>query len=578
MSFTLHGISVSSGIAIGHAHLLSHTVLEVVHYVMPKYLVHEEVARFDAAMESTRQELAGLRSNRPLHAAAEFDAFLDLHLMILADEHIDLASRKMIEHEQCNAEWALKIQMDALVAQFEAFDDVYLRERKTDVIQVVERVLKKLTGQPGYLPPATVPGVKMILVAHDISPADLIQLKPHQFSAILTDLGGATSHTAIIARGLSTPCVVGLHRARQLMRENDLIIVDGRQGVVIVNPDEQVLVQYKLLQNRWEENRKKLKCLKSTPANTLDGTAIELHANIELPNDLAAVYENGATGIGLFRSEFLFLNRDVLPDEEEQFLAYRAVAEGMKGLPVTIRTFDLGADKQLNGAQRVASNPALGLRAIRLCLVEPQLFRTQLRALLRASHYGNVKILIPMLSGVSEINQTLQFIGHVKQGLDDEGIPYNREIQIGGMIEIPAAALVLEIFIKKLDFLSIGTNDLIQYTLAIDRTDEEVAHLYDPLHPAVLYLLAHVIGSANKAGIPISVCGEMAGNAEYARLLLGLGLRQFSMNSSQLLSVKQCVINTNLPELDKLTQRILRANDPLKIRELLEKLNAAQVK
>ncbi|MDQ3268079.1 MAG: phosphoenolpyruvate--protein phosphotransferase [Pseudomonadota bacterium] len=575
MSFTLHGISVSSGIAIGHAHLLSHTVLEVVHYVMPKYLVHEEVARFDAAMESTRQELAGLRSNRPLHAAAEFDAFLDLHLMILADEHIELASRKMIEHEQCNAEWALKIQMDALVAQFEAFDDVYLRERKTDVIQVVERVLKKLTGQPGYLPPATMPGVKMILVAHDISPADLIQLKPHQFSAILTDLGGATSHTAIIARGLSTPCVVGLHRARQLMRENDLLIVDGRQGVVIVNPDEQVLVQYKLLQNHWEENRKKLKSFKSTPANTLDGTAIELHANIELPNDLAAVYENGATGIGLFRSEFLFLNRDVLPDEEEQFVAYRAVAEGMKGLPVTIRTFDLGADKQLNGAQRVASNPALGLRAIRLCLVEPQLFRTQLRALLRASHYGNVKILIPMLSGVSEINQTLQFIVNTKQGLDDEGIPYNREIQIGGMIEIPAAALVLEIFIKKLDFLSIGTNDLIQYTLAIDRTDEEVAHLYDPLHPAVLYLLAHVIGNANKAGIPISVCGEMAGNAEYARLLLGLGLRQFSMNSSQLLSVKQCVLKTSLPELVTLTQRILRANDPLKIRELLEKLNAS---
>ena len=575
MSFTLHGIPVSSGIAIGYAHLLSHTVLEVTHYVMPKYLVHEEIARFDAAMESTRQELAGLRSNRPLHAAAEFDAFLDLHLMILADEHIELASRKMIEREQCNAEWALKVQMDALVAQFEAFDDAYLRERKTDVVQVVERVLKKLTGQPGYLPPVSMPDVKMILIAHDISPADLIQVKPHQFSAILTDLGGATSHTAIIARGLSTPCVVGLHRARQLMRENDLLIVDGGQGVVIVNPDEQVLVEYKLLQNQWDEKRNQLKCLKSTLAKTLDGTAIELHANIELPNDLVEVYENGATGIGLFRSEFLFLNRDVLPDEEEQFVAYRAVAEGMKGLPVTIRTFDLGADKQLNGAQRVASNPALGLRAIRLCLAEPQLFRTQLRALLRASYYGNVKILVPMLSGVSEINQTLQFISFAKQSLDDEGIPYNREIQIGGMIEIPAAALVLDVFIKKLDFLSIGTNDLIQYTLAIDRTDEEVAHLYDPLHPAVLYLLAHVIGNANKAGIPISVCGEMAGNVDYARLLLGLGLRQFSMNSAQLLPVKQCVLTTSLPEIVTLTERILRANDPLKIRELLEKLNVA---
>lgn len=575
MSFTLHGIPVSSGIAIGYVHLISHTVLEVVHYVMPRNLVHEEIARFDAAMESTRQELAELRNYRPLHAVAEFDAFLDLHLMILADEHIDLASRKMIEHEQCNAEWALKIQMDALVAQFEEFDDAYLRERKTDVVQVVERVLNKLTGQPGHQPSAVVPDMKMILVAHDISPADLIQLKSHHFAAILTDLGGATSHTAIMARGLSTPCVVGLHRARQLMRENDLLIVDGGQGVVIVNPDEQVLVEYKLLQNQWEEARNKLKCLKSTPAVTLDGTTIELHANIELPNDLAEVYENGATGIGLFRSEFLFLNRDVLPDEEEQFAAYRAVAEGMEGLPVTIRTFDLGADKQLNGAQRVASNPALGLRAIRLCLAEPQMFLTQLRALLRASSYGNVKILIPMLTSVSEINQTLQFIVDAKQSLDNEGIPYNREIQIGGMIEIPAAALVLDVFIKKLDFLSIGTNDLIQYTLAIDRTDDEVAHLYDPLHPAILYLLSHVISSANKAGIPVSVCGEMAGKVIFTRLLLGLGLRQFSMNSAQLLRVKQCVLTTSLPDIVTLKQRILRAKDPLKIRELVEKLNIA---
>jgi len=575
MSFTLHGIPVSSGIAIGYAHLLSHTVLEVVHYVMPRHLVHEEVARFNAAVESTRQELIGLRSYRPLHAAAEFDAFLDLHLMILADEHIDLASRKMIEHKQCNAEWALKIQMDSLVAQFEAFDDAYLRERKADVVQVVERVLKKLTGQPGHQPPAVMPDMKMILIAHDISPADLIQLKSHKFTAILTDLGGATSHTAIMARSLSTPCVVGLHRARQLLRENDLLIVDGGQGVVIVNPDEQVLVEYKQLQSQWEEERKKLKCLQFIPANTLDGTTIELHANIELPNDLEDVYENGATGIGLFRSEFLFLNRDVLPDEEEQFGAYRAVAEGMKGLPVTIRTFDLGADKQLKGTQRVASNPALGLRAIRLCLAEPQMFRTQLRALLRASNYGDVKILIPMLSSVSEINQTLQFIDSAKQSLDDEGIPYNREIQIGGMIEIPAAALVLDVFIKKLDFLSIGTNDLIQYTLAIDRTDDEVAHLYDPLHPAVLYLLAHVISDANKAGIPVSVCGEMAGKVNFTRLLLGLGLREFSMNPAQLLRVKQCVLATSLPKIATLTQRILRANDPLKIRELVEKLNIA---
>jgi len=575
MSFTLHGIAVSSGIAIGHAHLLSHTTLEVAHYIVPKHLVHEELARFDDALESTRRELAALRDNRPQQAAAEFDAFLDLHLMILDDEHISQAPRRMIEQEHCNAEWALKVQMDDLVMHFEEFEDAYLRERKTDVVQVVERVLKTLIGHPGHVPPAAGHGVSMILVAHDVSPADLIQLKPHQFAAILTDLGGATSHTAIIARSLKTPCVVGLHRARQLMRENDMLIVDGTQGVIIVNPDKQILAEYKLRQSLWELERQKLKRLKSTRAKTLDETAIDLHANIEMPHDLQEVKENGATGIGLFRSEFLFLNRDELPDEEEQFDAYRSVAEGMGGLPVTIRTFDLGGDKQINGDKRVASNPALGLRAIRLCLAEPQLFRTQLRAMLRASHYGNVKILVPMLSCVSEINQTLHFIDATKQSLDAEGIPYNRAVPIGGMIEIPAAALAMNVFIKKLDFLSIGTNDLIQYTLAIDRTDEEVAHLYDPLHPAVLYLLAHVIGSANKAGMPISVCGEMAGELAYTRLLLGMGLRQFSMRPTQLLGIKQRVLTTSMPLIIPLIQKILRADDPLKIQELLDRLNAA---
>ena len=574
MSFTLHGIAVSSGIAIGQAHLVSHTSLEVDHYVLPEKFIAEEIARFDTALEATRSELAALHGHHPAHAPAEFDAFLDLHLMILADTHISQAPREMIEREQCNAEWALKVQLDELVEQFEAFEDAYLRERKTDVVQVVERVLKKLIGHPGHQPPAARHDVNMILVAHDVSPADLIQLKPHQFSAILTDLGGATSHTAIVARGLNTPCVVGLHHARHLMREHDLLIVDGAQGVVIVNPDKHILAKYKLRQDQWELERKKLKRLKTTPANTLDGTLIELHANIELPHDLADVKENGATGIGLFRSEFLFLNRDDLPDEEEQFEAYRAVTKGMDGLPVTIRTFDLGADKQIKGATRVASNPALGLRAIRLCLAEPQLFRTQLRALLRASAYGNLKILVPMLSGVSEINQTLQLIAAAKQSLDADGIKYNHAVQIGGMIEIPAAALALNVFTKKLDFLSIGTNDLIQYTLAIDRTDEEVAHLYDPLHPAVLQLLAHIISGANKAGIPVAVCGEMAGELAYTRLLLGLGLRQFSMHPAQLLGTKQRVLTTSLPEITALTQKILRADDPMKIRELLDRLNA----
>ena len=573
MSFTLHGLPVSSGIAIGRAHLVSHTSLEVAHYVLSKARVPEEVARLQTALQTTRDELRTLRANRPQQAAAEFDAFLDLHLMILGDEHISHAALEMVKNEQCNAEWALKTQMDALVTQFEAFDDAYLRERKTDVIQVVERILKVLGGHPGHVPPEPQHEGEMVLVAHDVSPADLIQLKPHQFCAILTDLGGATSHTAIVARGLNTPCVVGLHHARELIKDRDMLIVDGEQGVVIVDPDKSLLAEYKLRQSELALERQKLKRLKTARATTLDGTRIELQANIEMPTDVAQVLDNGAAGVGLFRSEFLFLNRDDLPGEEEQFEAYRSVLQGLGDLPVTIRTYDLGADKQLKGATRVASNPALGLRAIRLCLAEPKLFRTQLRALLRASVHGNLKILVPMLSGVSEIIQTLQLIETVKQELVAQNIPCKLDVPIGGMIEIPAAALALGVFIRKLDFLSIGTNDLIQYTLAIDRTDEEVSHLYDPLHPAVLGLLAQVIGAANKAGVPISVCGEMAGELAYTRLLLGFGLRQFSMNPTQLLATKQRVLTSNLAEISPLAQRILRADDPLKIRELLEKLN-----
>jgi len=574
MSFTLHGIAVSSGIAIGHAHLVSHTSLEVAHYVLPKKFIDEEIARFDAALQTTRNELSSLRSNRPTHAAAEFDAFLELHQMILDDPLLSVAPREMIASEHCNAEWALKVQTETLVAQFDEFEDAYLRERQTDVKQVAERLLKQLLGQPGHQPTPMRLDVETILVAHDLSPADLIQFRPQQYAAFITDVGGATSHSAIVARSLNTPCVVGLHHARELVREDDLLILDGEQGVLIVNPDKSILAEYKLRQSEWELERKKLKRLRTARANTLDGTAIDLYANIEKPEDVAEVKENGATGIGLFRSEFLFLNRGDLPDEEEQFEAYRAVAEGMEGQPVTIRTFDLGADKQLKGVERVASNPALGLRAIRLCLAEPQLFRPQLRALLRASHYGDIRILIPMLSSVSELNQTLQFIAATRQSLEDESIPYDRDVKIGGMIEIPAAALAINVFAKKLDFLSIGTNDLIQYTLAIDRTDEEVAHLYDPLHPAVLHLLAHIIGTCNRLGVPISVCGEMAGELPYTRLLLGLGLRQLSMFSAQVPSIKQRVLTTSLPELAALTQKILRADDPLRIRELLGRLNA----
>ena len=574
MSFTIHGIGVSGGIAIGHAHLLSHAQLEVEHYTIAESEVAQEQARFDNAITTARTELAALAEFIPANAPPEFEGFLNLHLMILSDSTLSEVPRTLIAARKCNAEWAVSQQAEELIDQFERIEDEYLRERKADVVQVVERVLKALTGQPRHIPAPRHKEEDSILVAHDLSPADVILFKQHRYGSFITDLGGATSHTAILARSLNIPSIVALHHARSLIRENELLIVDGSNGVVIVNPDKYVLAEYKLRQEQWQLERQKLKRLKTTRAATLDGTRVELHANIELPDDVHQAKENAAAGIGLFRSEFLFLNRDELPSEDEQFEAYRRVAVEMRGLPVTIRTLDLGADKNLNHAERVAPNPALGLRAIRLCLAEPQMFHRQLRAILRASHYGNIRILIPMLSTAHELNQTMHLLQEAKTSLDADGIPCDRDIQVGGMIEIPAAALSLNTFTRRLDFLSIGTNDLIQYTLAIDRTDDAVAHLYDPLHPAVLQLVAHIIRGSNKAGVPVAVCGEMAGDEQLTRVLLGFGLRQFSMHPAHLLTVKQQVLKSDLSEATLLANRMLKTDDPDKLQTLLERMNA----
>jgi phosphotransferase system enzyme I (PtsI) len=459
------------------------------------------------------------------------------------------------------------------VARFEEIEDAYLRERKTDIQQVVERLLKAMLGT-GHEPAGPSHEEDVIVVAHDLSPADMILFKQHQFAGFVTDLGGVTSHTAIVARSLGLPAIVGLHHARGMVREGELLIVDGREGVLIVNPNEQVLAEYQLRRSAIDLERQKLKRLKTTPAATLEGVPVELQANIELPQDVEDVLESGATGIGLFRSEFLFLNRHELPTEDEQFEAYRQVAEAMGGKPVTIRTLDIGADKHLGSDPVHAPNPALGLRAIRYCLAEPQIFLTQLRAILRASHHGKVRLLIPMLAHGHEVEQTLTMVAQAKAQLDRAGQPYDRSMPVGGMIEVPAAALALGMFVKRLDFLSIGTNDLIQYTLAIDRTDDAVAHLYDPLHPAVLYLIGNTIRNGRKAGVPVAVCGEMAGEPRLARLLLGLGLRQFSMHPAQLLAVKQEILRSSIPDLEVLAQRILKTHDPERAQQLLARLNA----
>lgn len=573
MSFSMHGVPVSGGIAIGHAHLVSHALLEVAHYIVPKDLIPQEIKRFEEAVQTVRDDLETIRQQLPATAPSELASFINTHLMILADRTISEVPAETIARELCNAEWALKQQMDDLVEQFEQIDDEYLRERKQDVVQVVERVIKVLLGHPSQVPVQQQESA-IVLVAHDLSPADAIQFKQHKFAAFITDVGGATSHTAILARSLNIPSIVALQRSRGLIRDGELIIVDGNQGVVVVSPDRDTLAEYRLRQDQWELEQQKLKRIKSTKAVTLDGTPVELHANIEVPDDVVKAKAAGATGVGLYRTEFLFMNRRDMPDEEEQYQAYRKVAEAMKGMPVTIRTLDLGADKEMNpDTVRSCTNPALGLRAIRLCLSEPLIFHTQLRAILRASHYGNIRILIPMLSNLTELRQSLQMVERAKISLRKQDIPYKENIKIGGMIEVPAAALCAEAFAKELDFLSIGTNDLIQYTLAIDRTDDTVSHLYNPLHPAVLSLVESTIRACQRQDKSVSVCGEMAGDPSLTRLLLGFGLRQFSMHPAQMLAVKRQVLQSDVPNLTPVARKILGNQDIDKIEPLLQKLN-----
>ena len=576
MSFVLHGIGVSSGIAIGRAQLVSHATLEVAHYSITPEQAPGEIERLTQALQSVQRELETLHSTMTSgDAPAEFGAFLDVHWMILTDPTLHEVPKRTIAEQLCNAEWALTQQLGVLIEQFETIEDPYLRERKADVVHVVERVLKVLMGKPGPVRPTA--EEHTILVAHDLSPADVIQFKNHDFAAFLTDLGGVTSHTAIVARSLNVPAVVATHNARTLIRENEMLIVDGGRNVVIVNPDRSVLTEYRLKQEELELEWQKLRRLRTTPATTLDGRKIELMANIELPEDLKQTVENGANGVGLFRTEFLFLNRDGLPSEDEQFEAYRTVAAGMKGKPVTIRTFDLGADKHkegLDGLSRVAPNPALGLRAVRFCLAEPRLFLTQLRAILRASPHGKVKILLPMLCSVSEIEQALALIAQAKESLREQKVKFDPGIEVGGMIEIPAAVLTLGAFASRLDFLSIGTNDLIQYTLAVDRADDAVSQLYDAMHPAVIKLIALAISTANRAGVPVAVCGEMAGEARFTRLLLGMGLTNFSMHPAHLLTVKQRVLTSDVGEARRVVERMRRSDEPAKLTALLGKLNA----
>ncbi|MBK9237909.1 MAG: phosphoenolpyruvate--protein phosphotransferase [Rhodoferax sp.] len=584
MTFAIHGLAVARGIAIGRAVLVASSRVDVAHYFIDPARVESEIDRVRFGRNAVVDEIHRLQTSvahmGTKEAAHELGALLDVHLMLLQDEELIGGVKHWITDRLYNAEWALTTQLEVIARQFDEMEDEYLRERKADLEQITEKVLRAMKGDSSavvVVPPRperkrpqqdvllddTV-DVPLVLIAHDLSPADMLQFKQSVFGGFVTDVGGKTSHTAIVARSMDIPAVVGARTCSQLIRQDDWVIIDGDAGVVIVDPSPIILAEYGFKQRQRELERGRLSRLLHTPALTLDGQKIDLLANIEMPEDAAVAVKSGAVGVGLFRSEFLFMGRNgSLPNEEEQYQAYRRAVEGMHGLPVTIRTVDIGADKPLNKSARDDAhlNPALGLRAIRWSLADPAMFLTQLRAILRAAAHGQVGLLIPMLVHASEIRQTIALIGQARAELDARGVVYGA-VKLGAMIEIPAAALTLKTFLKYFDFLSIGTNDLIQYTLAIDRADESVAHLYDPLHPAVLRLVADTIAECNVQGKSVSVCGEMAGDIEMTRLLLGMGLRSFSMHPAQILAVKQEVLRADTARLREWAQAVMQDEDP----------------
>ena len=583
MTFSIHGLAVARGIAIGRAVLVASSRVDVAHYFIEPEQVKSELTRLGQAREAVLTELQTLHDNLPKDSPPELAAILEVHLMLLQDAMLADGVTNWVKDRLYNAEWALTSQLDVVARQFDEMDDPYLRERKGDLEQVVERMLRHIKGMGNVMPQVVAKrstgsrqqdlqlgdemDVPLVLVAHDLSPADMLQFKQSVFAGFVTDVGGKTSHTAIVARSLDIPAVVGARTASQLVRQDDWIIIDGDAGVLIVNPSPIILAEYGFKQRQAELERERLSRLRHTPAVTLDGQRIDLLANIEMPEDSPAALGVGAVGVGLFRSEFLFMGREgLLPDEEEQYQAYKRAVEGMQGLPVTIRTVDIGADKPLDRTAKDEThlNPALGLRAIRWSLADPAMFLTQLRAILRAAAHGQVNLLIPMLAHAREIKQTLALLEKARQQLDERGLAFG-PVRVGAMIEVPAAALSVKMFLRYFDYLSIGTNDLIQYTLAIDRADELVAHLYDPLHPAVLRLVADTIAECRAQGKGVSVCGEMAGDPTLTRLLLGLGLRSFSMHPTQILAVKQEIIRADAARLEAWAQEVLASDEPTEL-------------
>ena len=566
MSIVAAGTGITQGIAIGEAHLLQRELAEISLRTIPDDQVEQEVERFKQAVTQAKARLSGIRDQIPDSTQSEIVDFIDTHLLMLDDAVLVEAPIALIQHHLYGAEWALQIQRNALVQVFDSMEDPYLRTRKDDVDHVVNQIQEALQEHQ-HEAQAGLEG--KVILAQDLTPADTILLRHQGIIAFVTEYGGPMSHTAILAKSLGIPAVIGVRNVTRYLKHGEQLVVDGAQGVVLADVTPKTLKYYQKRIKKQKEEVKALEQLIGEPTITNDGHTVSLMANIELPEDIESTRSLQADGVGLYRTEFLFMNRETLPDEEEHYQTYRKVVEGLAGIPITIRTLDLGADKQIDGncpeSDQLANcnNPALGLRAIRLCLKEPQLFLPQLRAILRAGVHGPIRIMIPMLSNLQEVRKLKEIIEEVKASLNSEGIPYAEEIPLGGMIEVPAAALSADAFAKELDFLSIGTNDLVQYTLAIDRVDDEVTYLFDPLHPAILRLIQMVIDAGRRWDIPVSMCGEMAGESKHIPLLLGLGLREFSMQPGSLLAAKKQLNNLNLSNLTRLTSEYMaRINEP----------------
>lgn len=551
MSLTLKGHSVAPGIAIGRVHLAERNELEIGEYRISEADVENEIQRYRNAVDAARDQLNELADK--IHSAVAVPAveIIQSHVLMLGDSKIRESTEIHIREELCNAEWALQSQLEQVLSEFRSMDDEYIRTRGEDVTQVVRLIQSKLSAETSNKPFENIPDrlADTLVIAEELTPGELALLHERGVAGIVTEHGGPHSHTAILASSLGIPAVLGVREARRLLREDSTIIVDGGLGAVFADPDSATLQRYQEIQREAERFRLSLIALRDQPAVSLDGVEISLQANAERPAEMMQSVEVGSQGIGLYRTEFLYLQGRP-PDEESQLEEYLSAIQVLAGKPLTIRTLDLGADKStgvLDFSQlRRSVNPALGLRAIRLCLSDTALFKTQLRAILRAGHAGPVRCLIPMVTSVREVQLVKELVEEAKKDLDKRKLPYDANMPLGAMIEVPAAALSLGDLGRHLDFVSIGTNDLLQYTLAVDRGDEQVAHLYDLQHPGVVRLIKHVLKVARTLEIPASVCGEVAGESRYTRLLLALGLKEFSMHPARLLEVKQVVRKTNV--------------------------------